>query len=316
MPGSPQSAALRPTALRTALAFAAVYLIWGSTYLAIRFAIETIPPLLMAGTRFLLAGAGLYAWVVVRGQATRPTRLEWGSATLLGALFFLGGNGGVTWAEQLVPSGLTSLEIATVPLWLTLIEWRRTRGARPDAATSAGLLIGFAGVALLLGARGGPAGTEIPLLGGAVLLGADLCWAVGTIYAKHLPRPPSLLQTGAMQMLAGGALLCIAGAATGEIPRLRNAEFTARSLWALAYLTVAGSAIAFNAYAWLVQTTTPSRVGTYAYVNPIVAVILGATLGGETIGPRTLVAGAIVVAGVALIITAQGRKRVETRPSP
>lgn len=316
MPGSPQSAAVRPTALRTVLAFAAVYMIWGSTYLAIRFAIETIPPLLMAGTRFLVAGAGLYGWVALRGQATRPTRVEWGSAALLGALFFLGGNGGVTWAEQFVPSGLASLVIATVPLWLTLIEWRRTRGARPDAATSAGLLIGFAGVALLLSARGGPAGTEIHPLGGAVLLAADWCWAAGTIYAKHLPRPRSLLQAGAMQMLAGGALLCIAGAAAGEIPRLKTAEFSARSLWALAYLTIAGSAIAFNAYAWLVQTTTPSRVGTYAYVNPIVAVLLGWTLGGESIGPRTLVAGAIVVVGVALIITAQGRRRGEARAAP
>jgi drug/metabolite transporter (DMT)-like permease len=251
--------------------------------------------------------------VAVRGQATRPTRVQWGSATLLGALFFLGGNGGVTWAEQLVPSGLTSLVIATVPLWLTLIEWRRTRGARPDAATSAGLLIGFAGVALLLSARGGSAGTEIHPLGGAVLLGATWCWSAGTIYAKHLPRPPSLLQTGAMQMLAGGALLCIVGAAAGEVPRARIAEFSARSLWALAYLIVAGSAIAFSAYAWLVQTTTPSRVGTYAYVNPIVAVLLGWTLGGESISPRTLLAGAIVVAGVALIITARGRKRIEAR---
>jgi drug/metabolite transporter (DMT)-like permease len=316
MTGSPQSAALRPTALRTALAFATVYVIWGSTYLAIRFAIETIPPFLMAGTRFLVAGAALYAWVAARGQATRPTRTQWAAAALLGGLFFLGGNGGVTWAEQLVPSGLTSLVIATVPLWLTLLEWRRTRGARPDAVTSIGLLIGFAGVALLLVARGGPIGTEIDPLGGAVLLGATWSWAAGTIYAKHLPRPPSLLQTGAMQMLAGGALLWIVGGASGEIPRLHAAEISARSLWSLIFLIVAGSAIAFSAYAWLVQTSTPSRVGTYAYVNPVVAVALGWTIGGESIGPRTLLAGAIIVAGVALIITARGRQRVEARPSP
>jgi len=290
------------------IALSIVYVVWGSTYLAIRFAIETIPPLLMAGTRFLVAGAALYGWVLARGEAVRPTRGQWAAAALLGGLFFLGGNGGVTWAEQRVPSGLTSLIIATVPLWLVLLEWRRTQGARPNILTSFGLLIGFSGVALLLSARGGPVGTEIDPIGGIVLLGATWSWASGTIYAKHLPRPPSLLQSGAMQMLAGGVLLCAAGAVAGEIPRLQAAELSARSLWSLVYLTVAGSAIAFTAYAWLIQTATPARVGTYAYVNPIVAVWLGWAFGGEAIGPRTLLAGFIVIAGVALIITARGRQ--------
>jgi drug/metabolite transporter (DMT)-like permease len=176
--------------------------------------------------------------------------------------------------------------------------------------TSIGLLLGFTGVALLLSARGGPVGTEIDPLGGVVLLGATWSWAAGTIYTRHLPRPASLLQFGAMQMLAGGALLFAAGAFAGEVPRFRVAEISTRSLWALAYLTVAGSAIAFTAYAWLLHATTPARIGTYAYVNPIVAVALGSSLGGEPIGPRTLLAGAIVVAGVALIITARGRRSV------
>lgn len=308
MNASPKSDVRRPPALKTALALGIVYLVWGSTYLAIRFAIETIPPLLMAGTRFLVAGAALYGWVLARGEAVRPTRGQWVAAALLGGLFFLGGNGGVTWAEQRVPSGLTSLIIATVPLWLVLLEWRRTRGARPDVLTSFGLLIGFSGVALLLSAREGPVGTVIDPVGGIVLLCATWSWATGTIYAKHVPRPPSLLQAGAMQMLAGGALLCAAGAIAGEIPKLQAAEFSARSLWSLVYLTVAGSAIAFTAYAWLIQTATPARVGTYAYVNPIVAVWLGWAFGGEAIGPRTLLAGFIVVAGVALIITARGQQ--------
>ena len=303
-----QSIAPRPTALRTAVAFAIVYLVWGSTYLAIRFAIETIPPFLMAGTRFLVAGGLLYGWALARGETVRPTRVQWAAATLLGGLFFLGGNGGVTWAEQMVPSGLASLIIATVPLWLVLLEWRRSHGVRPDLLTSIGVVVGFSGVALLLSARGGPVGTEIDPLGGVVLLGATWCWASGTIYSKHLPHPPSLLQSGGMQMLAGGALLFAAGAIAGEFPRLGAAEFSTRSLWALVYLTLAGSAMAFTAYAWLVQTTTPARVGTYAYVNPVVAVWLGVAFGGEAIGPRMLLAGAIIIAGVALIITARGRR--------
>jgi len=308
MTRSAQSPSPRPTTLQLVLAFAAVYLIWGSTYLAIRFAIQTIPPLLMAGLRYLAAGAVLYGWVLVRGQATRPTRVEWASATLLGGLFFLGGNGGLTWAEQYVPSGLASLVIATVPLWLVLLEWRRTRGARPDAMTSAGILLGFSGVALLFGMRGGPSGTAIHPLGGAILIVSSWSWAAGTIYAKHLPRPASLLQAGGMQMLAGGALLCIAGAATGEIPHLDMAAMSARSLWAVLYLIFVGAVVGFSAYAWLVHATTPARVGTYAYVNPTVAVALGWALGGETVGPRTLLAGATVIAGVALIITARGRQ--------
>jgi len=303
-----QSIAPRPTALRMAIAFAIVYLVWGSTYLAIRFAIESIPPFLMAGTRFLVAGGILYGWALARGETVRPTGVQWAAATLLGGLFFLGGNGGVTWAEQLVPSGLTSLIIATVPLWLVLLEWRRSRGARPDVLTSIGIVVGFSGVALLLSARGGPVGTQIDPLGGAVLLGATWCWAAGTIYSKHLPRPASLLQSGAMQMLAGGALLFVAGAVAGEFPKLGAAEFSARSLWSLVYLTLAGSAMAFTAYAWLVQTTTPARVGTYAYVNPVVAVWLGIAFGGEAVGPRMLLAGAIIIVGVALIITARGRR--------
>ena len=311
MTRTPDSASLRPTPFRIALALGIVYVVWGSTYLAIRFAIETVPPLLMASIRYLIAGGALYVWVLARGEASRPTRAHWAAATLLGSLFFLGGNGGVTWAEQVVPSGLASLVIATTPLWLVLFEWLRTRGARPDAMTSIGLLLGFTGVALLLTARGGEVGTEIDPLGGAVLLVATWSWAVGTIYAKHLPRPESLLQFGAMQMLAGGALLFAAGAIAGELPRLQFAEISTRSFWALVYLTVAGSALAFTAYVWLLHTTTPARLGTYAYVNPIVAVALGSSLGGEPIGSRTLLAGAIVVAGVALIITARGRRRAE-----
>jgi drug/metabolite transporter (DMT)-like permease len=310
-------ASIRSSPLKIAVAFACIYLIWGSTYLAIRFAIETLPPLLMAGVRFLIAGAALYAWVLARGEAKAATGAQWLAASVLGGLFFLGGNGGVSWAEQFVPSGLTALLIATVPLWMVVIEWARPKGSRPTGIVATGLLVGLAGVALLVGARGGPPGTEIDPAGAGVLMIATLCWAMGSIFSRYMPHPSSHLQSGAMQMLAGGALLCLAGLAGGESARVSFAGISPRSLWSFVYLVVAGSLIGFTAFNWLLHATTPARVGTYAYVNPVVAVFAGWALGGETIGPRTLVAGAIIIAGVVLIITARGRgDQRASRPAP
>jgi len=298
------AAAIRPSRLQLGLAFACIYVIWGSTYLGIRFAIETIPPLLMAGIRFLIAGTLLYGWILLRGQARRATGEQWRAAALLGTLFFLGGNGGVSWAEQRVSSGLAALMIATIPFWIVMINWARG-GEKPTARVVMGILAGFAGVGLLVGGRGPGAG--IDPVGALVLTVAEICWAYGSVISRRLPHPGSHLQSGAMQMLAGGVALCMAGLLTGEGARFHPTAVSTRSLLAFAYLVFAGSIVAFSAYNWLLQATTPARVGTYAFVNPAVAVFLGWALAGEPVGPYTLVAGAFILTGVVLIVFARGR---------
>jgi drug/metabolite transporter (DMT)-like permease len=292
-----------PTRLRLALAFGSVYVIWGSTYLGIRFAIETIPPLLMAGIRFLLAGSILGGWLLLRGRWRRATREQWRAAALLGTLFFLGGNGSVSWAEQRVPSGLAALFVATIPFWMVMMDWAR-RGPRPSARVMLGVAAGFAGVGLLVGGKGPGAGTDP--VGAVVLILGPIFWAYGSVISRGLPHPSSHLQSGAMQMLTGGAALCLAGLLTGEGARFHPGAVSARSLLALAWLVGAGSIVAFSAYNWLLHATTPARVGTYAFVNPAVAVFLGWALAGEAVGPNTLVAGAFILTGVVLIVLAGG----------
>jgi drug/metabolite transporter (DMT)-like permease len=300
-----------PSRLKLALAFACVYVIWGSTYLGIRFAIETMPPLLMAGIRFLVAGALLYGWIALRGEARRPTRQQWKAAAVLGTLFFLGGNGGVSWAETRVPSGLAALLVATIPFWLVMMEWLTGIGSRPSARTVAGIAAGFAGVALLVGSPG--AGAGVDRVGAAVLIVAPMCWALGTVISRRLSHPASHLQSGAMQMLAGGAALVLVGLLMGEGARFRPDAVSTRSLLALIYLILFGSIVAFSAYNWLLHATTPTRVGTYAFVNPAVAVLLGWALAGEEVGPMTLIAGAFILTGVILII---GQRSGGAAPEP
>jgi drug/metabolite transporter (DMT)-like permease len=300
-------AASRPSAIKLALAFACIYVIWGSTYLAIRFAIETIPPLLMAGTRFLTAGILLYAWTLLRGEARRLTRAQWGAAALLGTLFFLGGNGGVSWAEQRVPSGVTALMVATVPFWIVIIDSLRRGGKRPPARVLLGVFAGLAGVALLVAAGGEVSGAIDPL-GAAVIMAATLSWSFGTVLSRHLAHPASHLQSGAIQMLAGGVALCLAGLGAGEAALVRLDAVSGRSFLSFLYLTLAGSIVAFSAYNWLLTATTPARVGTYAFVNPVVAVLLGWALAGESVGPTMLIAGGFILVGVILIITARARE--------
>jgi drug/metabolite transporter (DMT)-like permease len=300
-----------PSRLKVALAFACVYVIWGSTYLGIRFAIETMPPLLMAGIRFLIAGALLYGWIALRGEARRPTREQWKATAVLGTLFFLGGNGGVSWAEQRVPSGLAALLVATIPIWLVMMEWLTGIGTRPSVRTVAGIAAGFAGVALLVGSPS--AGAGVDRVGAAVLLVAPMCWALGTVISRRLSHPASHLQSGAMQMLAGGAALVLVGLLMGEGARFRPDAISTRSLLALLYLVFFGSIVAFSAYNWLLHATTPARVGTYAFVNPAVAVLLGWALAGEAVGPMTLIAGAFILTGVVLII---GQRSGGAAPKP
>ncbi len=290
-----------PSPLSVVAAFAAVYLIWGSTYLAIRWAIDTIPPFLMAGTRFVIAGAALYVWVRLRGTP-RPAPYYWVPTAMVGGFLLLGGNGGVVWAEQLVPSGLTALLIATVPLWMVLLDWIRG-GTRPRAGVAIGLAAGFAGIALLVSPAEIAGGEHINPLGATVLVLASLSWAIGSLYSRKAKVPDSPFLATAMEMLAGGALLLLAGSVTGEWTRLEFSEVSARSMLSFVYLIIFGSLVGFTAYIWLLRVSTPARVSTYAYVNPVVAVILGAALAGEPITARALLAAVIILSAVVLITT-------------
>lgn len=305
---------LRASMLQVAAALGAVYLIWGSTYLAIRFAIETIPPFLMAAARYLTAGAMLYAWSRLRG-APRPRLLHWRSAVILGGLLLLLGNGGVVWAEQRMSSGLAALLISTEPLWIVLFVWMRDHG-RPPGRVLLGLLLGFTGLVLLV--RPSSTGGIDPL-GAAAVMVASVSWAWGSLHGQRAKLPSSPLLGTAMQMLGGGGLLLLASALTGEPARFHLAAVSARSLLSLAYLVAFGALIAFTAYVWLLKAASPVLVSTYAYVNPLVAVFLGWAVAGEPITRGTLTAAAVILAGVALISSAQGRgagkRAAERRPA-
>jgi len=296
------------------LAFAAIYLIWGSTYLAIRLAIETLPPFLMAGVRFVVAGVTLYGWARWRG-APRPILTNWLAAAIVGGLMLLGGNGGVTWAEQRVPSGLTAVLIATVPLWIAILEWMRG-GTRPSGRVAGGLIMGLAGIALLV-SPGELAGAKgIDLVGAAVLVVASLSWAIGSLYSRRARLPSSPLLATAMEMLCGGLLLLLAALITGQTADLDPSRISLQSVLALCYLIVFGSLVAFTAYIWLLRVTLPSHAATYAYVNPVVAVFLGWALGGEPLTARTLLAAAIIVGAVVIITASQPRTGREAASDP
>lgn len=283
-------------------AFAALYVIWGSTYLAIRFAIETIPPLLMAAARFLVAGSLLFLWARSRG-APRPTPRQWRDAAVVGGLLFVGGNGAVVVAEQWVPSGLVALLVASVPLWMVLVDWGWGSGDRPSARVASGLLLGFAGVGVLAGSPGAGAGGALEFFGAGLVVAGSLAWATGSIYARHADVPARPRLWVGMQMLAGGVLLLPVAVAAGELSRLHPGAVSLKSVLALVYLIVFGALVAFSAYIWLLGVSTPARVGTYAYVNPIVAMVLGWALAGEPLTFRSLLAGAIIVGSVVIITT-------------
>lgn len=258
----------------------------------------------MAGLRFLIAGALLFAWGYVR-EGGRPTRQHWRSAAVVGALLLVGGNGAVAWSEQYVPSGWASLVIAITPLWMVLLEWLRTGGAGPTRRTMLGLATGFAGLAVLVGPSRLLGGRTTHPLGAAALLVGTISWASGSIVSRSLPLPHSPRLSTGMQMLAGGALLIALGAVTGEFADARPASVSARSLVALGYLIVFGAIIGFTAYTWLLKVSTPARVSTYAYVNPVVALALGWLVGREPLEGRTVVAAVIILGAVAVITTAR-----------
>jgi len=288
------------------LAFAAVYLIWGSTYLAIRIAIETIPPFTMAAARFLAAGALLYPWARLKGKAPAPTAVHWRNTALLGFLFLTVGNGAVVWAEQWVPSGLVALLVGMLPLWMVLVDWFFGSGRRPGPLLVAGLIWGLAGVALLASTGGFGARGTIGLVGALGVSVGSITWAYGSIRARVIALPARMPLNTAMQMLWGGAFLLLIGAATGELARLDPSVIALRSVVATAYLAVFGSLVAFSAFLWLNSVVSPASVSTYAYVNPVVALLLGWAFAGEEITSRTLIAAAMILSAVVLI-TRRGR---------
>ncbi len=300
------STAIAPGRAKLVAAFGAVYVLWGSTYLAIRFGVETIPPFLMAGTRHLTAGLILFLWTRLRGEP-RPDKSHWATAVFIGGLMLLGGNGLVTWAEQRVPSGLAALIVASVPLWMALLDGVHKR-VRPRAHVVAGLVIGLAGI-LMLVAPGRFAGNgRVDLLGAGALLLAALSWTAGSLFSRHARLPESVLTSTAMQMIGGGVLLWVTGLVVGEGSRLDLAAVSQRSILSLGYLIVFGSLLGFSAYVWLLRATTPARVSTYAYVNPVVAVFLGWAFAGESVTIRVALATIAVVASVALIIRYGGAR--------
>jgi drug/metabolite transporter (DMT)-like permease len=285
-------------AWKVALACFAVYVCWGMTYLAMRVAVREIPPHLLSGTRFLLAGLLLYGWIRVRGLAA-PTLRHWWSATVIGAFLLLGGNASVAWAEQRVPSGLAAVLIAVAPIWMVGLEWARG-GARPSKQVVAGLLLGLAGLALLVSSRADGASRVDPV-GAVILVLASASWAWGSVWSKSASLPESPFLATGMEMIAGGVLLLLTAALAGQF---RGFDATHVSLAAVAswwYLVVFGSLVGFTAYIWLLGVTSIAKAGTYAYVNPVVAVFLGWLILKETVTIRMLAAAGVILLGVALV---------------
>ena len=300
-------------------ALLAVYIIWGSTYLAILFMVETMPPFLATGLRFLISGLILYIWRRRQGDAP-PSRIQWRSAAIIGLLMLLGGNGSLVWAEQRIPSGIASLFIGTTPIWLVLLGGFLPGGQRANWLTWLGVLVGFGGIALLVGpVNTGQAGLALDPWGVAALLVAAFTWALGSLYSRTAPLPNSpLLYTG-MEMLAGSLGLFAFSALVGEWGQLDLAAITARSLLGLLYLILFGSLVGFVSYAWLLRNAPTPLVATYAYVNPLVAILLGSLFAQEQVTWRVVLSAAIIIGAVLVINTAKslaGRAPQPVPPSP
>ena len=290
------------------LAFLAVYIIWGSTYIGIRIAIESIPPLAMAAIRHSLVGLILYPALRWK-TGFRPTAANWRTAAITGILLLCVSNGGLSWAEQRVPSGIAALLVATVSLWLVIVDWLRPSGKRPVSLVFFGLVLGFAGLALLVGPAHLGGARRIDPVGTAVLMVCSFVWACASLYSKHRPVPGSPLLVVAMQSLAGAAALWLAAILSGEFRQLHFAAITMRSWLALFYLIIFGSGVGFTAYLYILKKSTAAKVATYGFVNPVVALFLGWLLAAEPVNARTVIAAAIILTAVILVILAP-------RPSP
>lgn len=301
----------RPT-WKTLLAFAIIYFVWGSTFLAIRVGVHEVPPLLLAAMRFLVAGLVLYVWSVARGEAS-PTRRQWLSACLLALLIFVFDYGLLFWAEIRVPSGIAAVMMATIPAFIALSEVIFLRTQRLTARLAFALLLGIAGVAVLVSRSLNLGGAPIDTIGAVALIFASLSWSVAAVISRKLPLPQSKVMSAGAQMLAGGVMLTVTAAGFGEFHNFYPSTISRGAWLALLYLIVAGSIVGFTAYVWLIHHESPTKVGTYAYVNPVVAVLVGYFLGGEAMGIRTVLGTICVLISVVVITTARTMKTVEAR---
>ncbi|MDX6591871.1 MAG: hypothetical protein QOJ13_1067 [Gaiellales bacterium] len=293
---------LEPNRARILGSFAAIYIIWGSTFLAIRWGVETIPPFLMMTGRCLLGGAVLAALALVQSRGTpRPTLRELGGAAVAGACFFVGCHGLLAYAEQTVPSGMAALCLATIPLFVPLLVWGSSLGGPPTLRATGALLVGFAGVAMLVASQG--SGGGLAATDAALLLFTALSWAVGTVATRVLPMPASPAMSGGAALLAGAVLLLPISAAAGEFGEFSAADVSAKSLGGLLYLVVAGTVLTFSSYMWLLTHVEPARVATYAFVNPAVAVLLGWAIADEGLTAGALAATVVIIAAVAVVVT-------------
>ena len=297
-------------------AFAAVYIFWGSTYLAIKYAIETMPPFIMAGSRFLIAGGLLFGVSLFSNDFELPTWRHWRTSVIIGTLLLLGGNGGVVFAEKYLSSSLAALLVASEPFWIVILSWLWLRNGRPSARVVLGLITGFTGVALLVaGQSTNSTDTAVyyQIVAIIAVIVATICWATGSIYGLKAPAPRSAVLSAGMQMLSGGVVLMAVSVPKGEWSSFAISQISTASWLGLGYLTVFGSLISFTAYSWLLKNAQPSMVATYAYVNPVIAVFLGWGIASESISGPILLGAAFVVASVILVTARSNGREIKTR---
>jgi drug/metabolite transporter (DMT)-like permease len=294
--------ASQPRAWKVLLALSIIYFVWGSTFLAIRVGVREVPPFLLAGMRFLVAGLVLFGWMRARGTPS-PTRREWGGATLLALLIFVCDYGLLFWAERRVPSGVAAVMLATIPVFMSLSEIIILKTQRLTIRLAAALVVGIGGVAVLVSHSVSFGDAPIDPVGACALIAAAISWSAASALTRKVPLPAEKAMSSGVQMLSGGILLVLAAGLLGEFRRFQMQAVSAKAWLALAYLIVAGSIVGFTAYVWLIHHESPTKVGTYAYVNPVVAVLVGYFFGGEALGPRTIAGAALVLVSVVVITT-------------